>query len=309
MRILSAWMMLANWGLEIGRLNFISVSTGHGQPMAWLVAIVISTGCAFAAHLIVFVGEQAFGSVVVIAVASLITALFLGLIGRALLAESERRFHYELARALDISPHVSRRKLVSRALKMRSRLTFLAAEKRDVDLAANRFEAERDHLLGACDANAVRADLLQKENDRITAKLGGMEDEMQRLLRALDALHEGRTKVRLSGSSQLSSRFNALSEKLHAFELRLADIRGLPACGNLFALGTDGWPMPSLRQMVHSTAGLNSNLCADAATLSFVLAAPLDENIVHFIPAGGLQVEPATTVSILQLPDRPAAAA
>lgn len=302
-------MMPAKWGLEIGRLNFISLSTGHGQLMAWLVAIVISTGCAFATHLLVFVGEQAFGSIFVIAAASFVTALFLGLLGRAFIVESERRFRYELARALNISPHVSRRRLVSRALKMRSRLTFLETANRGIDPAANRFEAERKHLLGACEAHAVRAALLRNENDQITAKFAGMEDEMQRLIRALDALNDGRTKVRLAGSSQLCSRFNALSEKLHALELTLADICGLPACGNLFALGTDDFARPSLGQLVHSATGLTSSLYADAAALSFVLAAPHDENVVRFMPAGGFLDEPATSESILQLPDRPAAAA
>lgn len=302
-------MVPAKWGLEIGRLNFISLSTGHSQLMAWLVAIVISTGCAFATHLLVFAGEQALGSIVVIAAASLVTALFLGLIGRTFIVESERRFRYDLARTLNISPHVSRRRLVSRALKMRSRLTFLETANRGVDPAANRFEVERKHLLGACEAHAARAALLQTENDRITAKLAGVDNEIQRLIRALDALNDGRTKVRLAGSSQLCSRFNALSEKLHALELTLADICGLPACGNLFALGADDFARPSPGQLVHSAAGLTSSLSADAAALSFVLAAPHDENVVRFLPAGGPEDEPATSVSILQLPDRPAAAA
>lgn len=309
MRILCAWMIPAKWGLDIGRLNFISLSTGHGQLMAWLVAIVISTGCAFSTHLLVFVGERALGSIVVIAAASFVTALFLGLIGRAFIVESERRIRYDLARALDISPHVSGRRLVSRALKMRSRLTILETENRDVDRATNRFEAERERLFGACEAHAVRAALLQKENDRLTAKLAGVEEEIQRMIRALDALNNGRTKVRLAGSSQLCSRFNALSEKLHALELTLADICGRPACGNLFALCADDFARPSPGQLVHSAAGLTSSLYADAAALSFVLAVPHDENVVRFMPAGGFQEEPATSVSILQLPDRPAAAA
>lgn len=277
--------------------------------MAWLVAIVIATGCALSVHLLVFAGEQALGPIFVIAAASFVTALSLGLIGRAFIADSERRIRCDLARALDISPHVSRRRLVSRALKMRLRLTFLETANRCVDPAANRFEAERKRLLGACEAHAVRAALLQNENDQITAKLAGMEDEMQRLIRALDALNDGRTKVRLAGSSQLCSRFNALSEKLHTLELTLAEICGRPACGNLFALGADDFARPSLGQLVHSAAGLTSSLYADAATLSFVLAAPHDENVVRFMPAGGFQDEPATSVSILQLPDRPAAAA